>query len=224
MLVDSLVDFKFSKVEKSALHELLDGLKHMPENLSFARNKAFELVRDNYCENKGEFLDSFKWLEKVIKTIDLVKGHSLPVRSDAYFSPGTEPVNKITSLIERAVASIKVCVFTISDNNITQALLQAYHREISVEIISDNDKANDLGSDIYHLAEQGVPVKIDRTANHMHHKFAIVDHKYLINGSFNWTRSATHYNEENIVVSEDLSLIQQFDKQFGRLWTECELV
>jgi len=42
---------------------------------------------------------------------------------------------------------------------------------------------------------------------HMHHKFAIVDGRLLINGSFNWTRQAVLYNQENCVVTDNGSLV-----------------
>ena len=52
----------------------------------------------------------------------------------------------------------------------------------------------------------------------MHHKFCIVDGLTLINGSFNWTRSASERNQENIVISRDSRLLSQFQQQFDTLW------
>jgi phosphatidylserine/phosphatidylglycerophosphate/cardiolipin synthase-like enzyme len=43
---------------------------------------------------------------------------------------------------------------------------------------------------------------------HMHHKFAIVDARLLINGSFNWTRQAVLYNQENCVITDNLQLVR----------------
>lgn len=42
---------------------------------------------------------------------------------------------------------------------------------------------------------------------HMHHKFAIVDARLLINGSFNWTRQAVLYNQENCVITDNPQLV-----------------
>jgi phosphatidylserine/phosphatidylglycerophosphate/cardiolipin synthase-like enzyme len=52
----------------------------------------------------------------------------------------------------------------------------------------------------------------------MHHKFAIFDGIYLVTGSYNWTRTAASFNEENIVVSSDRRLIGDFRKTFESLW------
>jgi mitochondrial cardiolipin hydrolase len=51
----------------------------------------------------------------------------------------------------------------------------------------------------------------------MHHKFAIFDQKILVNGSFNWTHSATQVNEENILVTSDAGLVTEFSQQFEKL-------
>jgi len=52
----------------------------------------------------------------------------------------------------------------------------------------------------------------------MHYKFALVDATYLINGSFNWTRSATKYHNENITLLTDPELIKAFANKFEDMW------
>lgn len=89
---------------------------------------------------------------------------------------------------------------------------------MKIRIITDNDKAADEGSDADRLAAAGVPVRVDRTAYHMHHKFAIFDQKSLLNGSYNWTRSAAENNEENFVILDLPPLVSRFQKQFDQLW------
>lgn len=46
---------------------------------------------------------------------------------------------------------------------------------------------------------------------HMHHKFAIVDGRLLINGSFNWTRQAVLYNQENCIITDNPQLVRTLD-------------
>lgn len=52
----------------------------------------------------------------------------------------------------------------------------------------------------------------------MHHKFAIFDGEILVNGSYNWTRSANDFNAENILVTGDPDLVAAFQREFDALW------
>lgn len=144
----------------------------------------------------------------------------MPQTVKAYFSPGNDCLDAIIRSLDAAVSSIDICVFTISDNRISDAIIFAHRRGIRVRIISDNDKLNDAGSDIEELANAGIPVRIDRTPNHMHHKFAVIDKKKIITGSYNWTRSAALYNHENILISLDEKYVKSFVVEFEKLWRE----
>ncbi len=225
-LAESFEDFKLSKEEKYSLRSLLENVNDKDEMLSFARNKAFDVYRD--CLGQGQpieqeqFLRNANWLEKVVKTIDGVRADGSVSEPSAFFSPGDSCAKQIINCLLTARDSIDICVFTVSDNQITEAILSAHQNGKNVRVISDNDKANDRGSDIYYLAEKGVPVRLDLSPYHMHHKFAIFDQKRLINGSFNWTRSASTKNEENITVLHDTSLISSFLSAFEGLWAESK--
>lgn len=113
-------------------------------------------------------------------------------------------------------------MFTISDDRITNALIEAKNNDVTIRIITDNDKVKDEGSDIKDLFYNCIDVKIDNTPNHMHHKFMIVDQKMVLTGSYNWTRSAAKYHQENIISIEDEYIASKFLNEFNRLWEVCE--
>ena len=213
LLASSLEDQRLDRDEKSEVSALLETLD--VDEKRYLRNQAFDLVQSRIRSGE-EPLALLRWLERIVKLVD--KSYSTDaVTSRVHFSPGDACRDAITGLLNRARRRVDICVFTISDNRITEAIEAVYKRGISVRIISDNDKANDRGSDIYQLSQQGVPVRLDVSSSHMHHKFALVDDQ-LINGSFNWTRSATEYNQENIVITDHPELIPRFDTMFNELW------
>ncbi|WP_242926768.1 phospholipase D-like domain-containing protein [Pontibacter vulgaris] len=142
------------------------------------------------------------------------------ITSHAFFSPGEDCLNAIISAIDAATRTIKICVFTISDDRITEAIMRAHQRGISIKIITDNDKLHDLGSDVIEMAAQGLEIWVDKTRNHMHHKFAIFDEKRVLTGSYNWTRSAALYNHENILITDNASIVQDYSREFDKLWNE----
>ena len=46
----------------------------------------------------------------------------------------------------------------------------------------------------------------------------MVDGRTVLNGSFNWTRSAVLNNREDVVISQDPNLARAFNAEFERLW------
>ena len=135
-----------------------------------------------------------------------------------YFSPGEDCRNAIISKLKQSKKEVKICVFTITDNKIGRVINDLHQRGIDVKIITDNDKQHDRGSDIKYFDEKGLDIKIDNTDAHMHHKFAIIDGEILINGSYNWTVSAAEKNQENIIVTDNRTLVKQFTNEFEKLW------
>jgi phosphatidylserine/phosphatidylglycerophosphate/cardiolipin synthase-like enzyme len=53
----------------------------------------------------------------------------------------------------------------------------------------------------------------------MHQKFAIIDRKVLITGSYNWTYAADGLNDENLLLFRDAGpLAEEYRKTFSELW------
>ncbi|MBC5994566.1 phospholipase D-like domain-containing protein [Pontibacter cellulosilyticus] len=141
----------------------------------------------------------------------------------AYFSPGNDCLNAILESINSAEHSLKICVFTISDDWITEALIRAHKEGVHVKVLTDNEKLFDKGSDIRRIAAAGLPVRVDLSQYHMHHKFVIIDNEAILTGSYNWTRSAANYNHENVLITHDRDTVLAYCQEFDRLWNEMEV-
>jgi phosphatidylserine/phosphatidylglycerophosphate/cardiolipin synthase-like enzyme len=67
--------------------------------------------------------------------------------------------------------------------------------------------------------QKGIKTRISSNKYIMHNKFAIIDNRILLTGSYNWTFSANHRNDENLMVIDDPEIIDIFQNQFINLWT-----
>lgn len=214
----TLDDLRFSKKEKKEVKELLSDKSIGADDIEFIRGKIFDFAREKLDkDNAKKILD---WLEVANKA--LVKTE-VEDYSKAYFSPEEECAEIIKDLLKNCRKSADICVFTITDNRIASAILEAHKRGVKIRIISDDEKASDLGSDIRRLFKSGIEIKVDNSSNHMHHKFALFDNFYLLTGSYNWTRSADNYNHENFIVINNRELVDKFGEKFSALWGEMEL-
>jgi phosphatidylserine/phosphatidylglycerophosphate/cardiolipin synthase-like enzyme len=215
LLEATLVDGRLSSEERRELTQALAAVPWRTDQLQGLRNQAFGFLRARLDEPSAALLG---WLDGVVRAIDQARP-SPPTRpTQSFFSPGPDCKTAILKLLSEARATLDVCVFTISDDDITRQILEAHRRAVVVRLITDNDKRNDAGSDVDQLARAGITVRIDQSPAHMHHKFAIADGTVLLNGSFNWTRSATQLNSENVTVSVEEAAVRAFRAEFERLW------
>ncbi|MCA8996044.1 MAG: endonuclease [Planctomycetaceae bacterium] len=212
----TLDDHKLSRSERRALTAVLEEIAPPATQLDVYRHEAFNLAREDM--SSGLDRPIIDWLEDLVRLLKPASDSAGEVQSEAWFSPGDGCRDRIRSLFNQARHCVDVCVFTITDNEVSEVIAAAHNRGVELRIVSDNDKAFDTGSDIDRLIEHGVPVRIDRTEHHMHHKFAIFDNSILVTGSYNWTRSAAANNEENIIVTGDKTLIRRFQQTFNELW------
>jgi cardiolipin hydrolase len=216
----SITDERLSDDEKRSLTQALRDASPPEDGLRQLRNRAFELVRARSTE--PDQIGLLKWLEGVMRALDVGRLPAGTVRSRAHFSPGIDCLVAIQQQLKSARRCIDLCVFTLSDDRITDEVLAAHRRGVVLRFITDNEKEFDAGSDVARLRQQGVPVVVDRTDAHMHHKFALVDGAWLLNGSYNWTRSACEHNEENVILTNDPALVRQFQEQFDALWISLQ--
>ena len=217
ILKHTLGDYRVSRGERRVLQSVLDELDVDANQLALLRHRAFEIARQEVLGPQAHAV--LEWLEEIVKTLQ-PRLQPTTRSPEAFFSPGDACVDAITGLLRLVRRTADICVFTITDNRIANAIRDAHQRNVRVRIITDDEKASDAGSDVVRLDDLGVPVRTDRSSYHMHHKYAIFDGDCLVTGSYNWTRSAAEYNEENVVTLYDNSLIRQFAEHFQRLWDQ----
>ncbi len=218
ILLKTLEDGKISRGEKKALRELLVDESPDKRSADLNRHLAFELAQDALKHPHDRRV--VQWLEDVVKLLDRKNERQSSFHSEALFSPSPACPKRIVEFLESARSSVDICVFTITDNDIARGVMKIFQRGIAVRIITDDDKAHDMGSDVNRFREAGIPTAVDQSSYHMHHKFAVVDERLLLTGSYNWTRGAARQNEENIVITEDRRLVRAFVQEFERLWSE----
>jgi len=219
LLRSSLEDERLSKAESQDLDEALADLAADASDLAFVRNAAFRIARERIEEHPGAVLG---WLDRVDKRVDhaarAAPGGS-PWGERVAFSPGLACLRLLVGTLKLARSTVDACVFTITDDRITEVLLDLFARGVRVRIVTDDEKVLDPGSDVKRLAEAGLEVRTDRSPDHMHHKFAVVDGKVLVHGSYNWTRSAAD-NQENLCVTTSPAMVEPFARRFEALWAQ----
>lgn len=137
-----------------------------------------------------------------------------------YFSQKDNLQQVILKNLDAAQNSVSIAVAWFTDVVLFNKLLEIQTKGISIELIITKHQFNDDSLNDYELVSlnNGVFLEIGGNYNTMHHKFCIVDHKILLQGSFNWTKKANESNNETLlVIKEDYQAIQEFNEEFERL-------
>ena len=115
---------------------------------------------------------------------------------------------------------------------IAHALIGAHERGVLVEVVTDKSSMGDRSSKIDLLIKKGIPVFVfcpkqgAMTGHLMHNKFALFGNNSLNKslvwtGSFNLTRAAQNTNQENVLILEDQTVFDLYQKQYDVLKSRC---
>ena len=137
---------------------------------------------------------------------------------DTCFSPLGHCDQVMISWINASQKTLDGAIYGLTDEPIAQALIAAHKRGVNVRLVHDRTQAAGKRDVTQELQAAGIPVHIQRGSEGgiLHDKFLVIDHTYVLTGSFNWTANATQKNDENFVVVDDQA--PKFEKEFERLW------
>ena len=140
-----------------------------------------------------------------------------------FFSPQGGAQAAIIERIHAAQERIDLALYSFTARPIAEALVAAQKRGVAIRVVLDRSQAGSQYSAATFLHNQGMAVWISRGSGIMHHKFALIDGRVLINGSKNWSANAEERNAENVMVFEGYpGLILEFEQEFTRLLAAAE--
>ncbi|MCP4809659.1 MAG: hypothetical protein GY913_28325 [Proteobacteria bacterium] len=153
---------------------------------------------------------------------------------DFYFSPQHDPIDHLVDEVDAAERSVRFMIFSFTHPDLTAALLRAQERGVEIYGIYDESQGRGRYSTDETIAGAGIPSWIDGNHNStgfsggkMHHKAMVIDSELptgrVVMGSFNWSKSATDYNDENLLVLRDGGIVRLFEDEFCARVVEATL-
>ena len=151
-----------------------------------------------------------------------------------YAIPGNKAIgnaNFRTVLINRinnADHTIDLCLFSLSLNEISTALIAAKDKGVVIRFVYENRNTQ---SAVQTLINAGIQVIKDNFGANdgdglMHNKFIIFDGRndssasndWLLTGSANWTATGIDANMQNLILIQDKSLARVYTREFNEMW------
>ncbi|MFN0013350.1 MAG: phospholipase D-like domain-containing protein [Saprospiraceae bacterium] len=133
--------------------------------------------------------------------------------TDAYFQNLPEVLCRHLAATDGRVQAA-VCWF--SHRDVFEVLLKKLRSGTCIELLLEYDSQNirQGGLDFQKFIKLGGELYAYRDAALMHHKFALLDERLLLTGSFNWTYNC---NAENLLATADPAIVAAFRQEFNRL-------
>jgi len=127
----------------------------------------------------------------------------------------------IETELNQATQSVAIAVAWINFKEYFSLFKSILDKKIKLTIVcSDNWQNRSHQSLIDELIQYGAKIrllKMPRQTNHMHHKFAIIDDKTILNGSFNWSPNAVSSFENIVVIKDFPDEVTKFKSEFDKL-------
>lgn len=152
----------------------------------------------------------------------------LDARTSVFFRPRDDLKTQLIELIAHEKVSIDAAVYMLSDKAIADELVKAYVRGVKVRIVVDQISMGEKYGKGKYLLDKGVnlvahcPKAGGFFTPIMHHKFLIFgrdpNRSLVWTGSYNFSASASKLHDENVIVTDDDEVIQQFRICFDMLW------
>jgi phosphatidylserine/phosphatidylglycerophosphate/cardiolipin synthase-like enzyme len=147
----------------------------------------------------------------------------------ACFSPEGRCSGHILREIVQAKKELLIAVYAFTSDELAGAVAQAKRRGVAVQVIIDRefDERTEKSQGKF-LETQKIPLRRlsgikphlpDKDAGLMHQKFAVIDRVNVLTGSYNWTRSAEAFNDENLLLFRNAGpLAEEYRRIFFQLW------
>jgi mitochondrial cardiolipin hydrolase len=149
-----------------------------------------------------------------------------PDATQAFFTRSTSVAQVIERLIKGTKGSVDAALYRLSHPRLARALHDANQRGVHVRVILDSGKYEMTAATRELLAELNIPYRLmagreGRWAK-MHHKFAVLDRRVALAGSYNWTLESEEQNYEDLLVLREHHQIQEFAEEFEVLWATAK--
>lgn len=138
-----------------------------------------------------------------------------------YFSPDDRPQPQIVAALKAAQSSIHFMAFALTDNDIAGVLTRKHREGTLVRGVVEASQSTATGADYEALRTAGVDVRLDGNPYNMHHKVFIVDEAVVITGSYNFTRNAAEFNDENVLIIYSPFIAAQYLQEFERVYQQA---
>ena len=140
----------------------------------------------------------------------------------ARFSPKGGCSTLAIQTINKAEHTIEAAIYCFNAESIADALIAAHKRGVQVRIVADRSQRNVKNGQLARLYRKKIPIRLASGVKIMHNKTLVIDGRWVLTGSFNWTRPAEQNNAENLLCIKSDELSKQYQNDWQKHWKKAK--
>ena len=155
-------------------------------------------------------------------------GQSCPTQT--YFaSPetGTAIEAVVIQSIDGAQTTLEIAAPSLTNDRVGDAVVRAHRRGVTVRVILAGGREGEIGSEYEKLLSAGVAVRLSSGSETFDHRFAVVDGRIVLSGTYEWTDQTLPTGFASLVritcaSPSQASPAQAYLMEFDRLWAQWD--
>ena len=172
---------------------------------------SFELSLEFEKEFEQLFSGTFGYNKKSLREIKGVDFNGSTL--DIYMCPQDECAQVLENVLLSAKEEIFFANFVLTLDSAEEILIDKKSLGVNVSGVIESRMWNSKGSRAEELSKL-FPLVKDSNSKTMHHKFFIVDSRFVVTGSMNPSKSGTSYNDEFLVVIDSEKIASEYVEEF----------
>jgi phosphatidylserine/phosphatidylglycerophosphate/cardiolipin synthase-like enzyme len=125
-------------------------------------------------------------------------------------------VDLMVDMIDGATATLDFAVMGFSKTEVVDAMVRAHDRGIKVRMVGDAGHLYNSGYEA--MYDRHIPTVTGNDAHIMHDKFMIVDGRFVMGGTSNWTPTDLVHNSNNFFVIDSPAVAADFLAEFEQMF------
>jgi phosphatidylserine/phosphatidylglycerophosphate/cardiolipin synthase-like enzyme len=134
--------------------------------------------------------------------------------------PDSPLLKAVIADIGQAERTVDLAVFDIDLRDLTDALLAAKKRDVTVRLVVDSENliAPEVAEVTGQMQQAGIAITFDERSAFMHNKFIVIDRRVLWLGSWNMTTNDTYRNNNNMLRLRSQLAADAYQKEFQAMF------
>ncbi len=125
---------------------------------------------------------------------------------------------ELVAAINQAESEVAAALYDLNLWSVRDALIAAHERGVQVRVVMEADRSD--RSEVIDLLYADIPIHFDQRPPLMHHKFIVIDGRWVWTGSMNWTLNGVYRNNNDLVIIDSVDMAENYLVEFEEMYQD----